>query len=59
MVVVVGGSVRTGTTVVTVVEDELVEVELLDVVAPGTVVVGGGAFVTVKAVWASSVSLKA
>jgi len=58
----VAGSVRGGTKVVTVVDEELVDVELLDVVvAPGTVVavVGAGALVTVNPVVASSVVLKA
>lgn len=67
MVVVVDGSVSGGTNVVTVVDEELVDVELLDVVvtpgtvvvAPGTVVVAAGALVTVKPVVASSVVLKA
>ena len=58
MVVVVDGSVSGGTTVVNVVVDELVDV-LLDVVGPAIVVVGAGAFVTLKPVVASSVELKA
>lgn len=61
VVVVVGGSVSGTTTVVSVVVGATVVVVLGTVVvtAPVVVVVAGGAFVTVKGVVASSVSLKA